>query len=686
MCAEHYPQQQRPSDLVILIKGATQRQVARRSLGGACIPAQTISQTRSGFLGSDSFARRGYARHRARKRLQHVRMSRPIKTEASFDIPFPPGAVWDVFSKTDWLNRAAGLPPVSYRVQSLPEGGTRVMANSKFFGLPLTWEEKPFEWVEPEFYQVERFFERGPLERISGGMQFSGNHNSTRLRIFAEFHPRNLVGSIVARLFLARSATSGMDEIVRHVTDFLQGTEKTCLPNLERTSLNEAAFASGLTRLNSEFAEKSLVSLLEHFLRESPDVELARIRPIAVARKWKQDSWAVLHLFLQATRAGLLDLSWEVLCPNCRSSRQPLTRSLADVSKTVHCEACQIKFDAQFDKSVELKFTVNSNIKICEQATFCLAGPNSKAHIVTQLIIPPKTTRAIPLPGSLDGLRLRSPQVRDVLPAEDFEPARAMVCTADRFAFEANEQPGGNLRIRNPNAHPVVVALERVAWSDEILTASRVTNLQEFRDLFAREVVSASEQITVGQQIILFTDLRGSTAIYCGIGDASAYALVRDHFRLLHDIIAEHHGSIVKTIGDAVMGCFSNPGEALGAVRKMHLELSRGNSSSAVPDRPQLKLKSSLHIGSCLAVNANDRLDYFGTTVNLAARLVDCCQGGDLTLSDEFYRRPEARDFIHSHNFSAEPAELQLRRFAVPARVWRIGIVDSRNSPPNHPP
>ena len=165
--------------------------------------------------------------------------------------------------------------------------------------------------------------------------------------------------------------------------------------------------------------------------------------------------------------------------------------------------------------------------------------------------------------------------------------------------------------------------------------------------------------------------------MYCGIGDASAYALVRDHFRLLHDIIAEHHGSIVKTIGDAVMGSFSDPSEALGAVRKMHLELSRSRSSST--ERPQLKLKSSLHIGPCLAVNANDRLDYFGTTVNLAARLVDCCQGGDLTLSDEFYHRPETQHFVRSHDLSAEPAEFRFRGFDLPSRVWRIRILDSGN-------
>src|SRR5215212_6331625 len=100
--------------------------------------------------------------------------------------------------------------------------------------------------------------------------------------------------------------------------------------------------------------------------------------------------------------------------------------------------------------------------------------------------------------------------------------------------------------------------------------------------------------------------------MYRGIGDAPAYALVRDHFRLLHDVIAEHHGGIVKTIGDAVMAVFSDTTDALRSVRKMHLELAR---IGAAPDRTPLILKSGLHAGPCLAVNANERLDYFGTTV-----------------------------------------------------------------------
>ena len=97
----------------------------------------------------------------------------------------------------------------------------------------------------------------------------------------------------------------------------------------------------------------------------------------------------MLKLFLHATRAGLLDLSWEVLCPNCRSSRQPRATSLGQLAGAWHVivRICNIKYDAEFDKSVELKFSVNPALRPCDEQTFCLAGPGAKPHVVSQIFV-----------------------------------------------------------------------------------------------------------------------------------------------------------------------------------------------------------------------------------------------------------------------------------------------------------
>ena len=76
---------------------------------------------------------------------------------------------------------------------------------------------------------------------------------------------------------------------------------------------------------------------------------------------------------------------------------------------------------------------------------------------------------------------------------------------------------------------------------------------QTFRKLFRSERVDEEEGLGVRQVTFLFTDLKGSTALYERLGDLNAYALVRQHFALLDAVAQKHAGAIVKTIGDAVM-------------------------------------------------------------------------------------------------------------------------------------
>ena len=231
------------------------------------------------------------------------------------------------------------------------------------------------------------------------------------------------------------------------------------------------------------------------------------------------------------------------------------------------------------------------------------------------------------------------------------------------------------IRVVNPNPFPVSVVLETKKEDDDVLTASRVTNWQEFRDLFTREVISPTERITVGAQVVMFTDLRGSTAMYSRIGDAPAYVLVRDHFKILFDVVSAHHGSVVKTMaGDASDGARS------AICRKHCSRYTRCMSDYRAivqPKGSRLQLKSALHVGSCLAVNANERLDFFGTTVNFAARLVEHASGDDLVLADEIYQRVDTQAFIGKLGHAGVSGEEQFTGIPRPVKVWSIPMLDA---------
>ena len=79
-----------------------------------------------------------------------------------------------------------------------------------------------------------------------------------------------------------------------------------------------------------------------------------------------------------------------------------------------------------------------------------------------------------------------------------------------------------------------------------------------------------------------------------------------------------HNGAVVKTIGDAIMAAFVTPPDAVSAALKMRSEIERLNEARAARD---FVLKIGIHRGPSIAVTLNDRLDYFGQTVNIASRV-----------------------------------------------------------------
>ena len=597
-------------------------------------------------------------------------MARPVKIEETVELNQPRAAVWPLLARTDWINRAVKLPAVNYTVEPLPEGGSKIIGRAKIFGLPLAWREFPFEWTEPEFHQVRRVFLAGPFESGVFGLRLRETKTGCAVESFAHFEVKNFFGAWLAEKIIGPKTMRDMRALVQHVGEHLAGQKASAMPNLPAASANASSLAAGLKKLRAENFPEPLVARLRNLLVESPDVALSHLRPFAIANRWGIERWEVLKLFLHATRAGLLNLSWEVLCPNCRGTRLPRATSLATLAHTAHCDVCNIKFDAEFDRSVELKFSVHPSVRPCDEQTFCLVGPGARPHIAAQICLEPNEQRVWSLPVTTRQLRLRSVQVKEISPLP-VAPAE-VVCGSEKFEFKEST----TFSVRNPNPFPVQVALESGASDDEILTAARVTNWQEFRDLFAAEVISPTERVTVGSQIVLFTDLRGSTAMYARIGDAPAYALVRDHFRILHDVIAAHHGGVVKTIGDAVMAVFSDLTEALHATRAMQQQLARVGAEQKI----RLQLKCALHAGTCLAVNANDKLDYFGSVVNLAARLVEKCAGNDLVVADEIFQRAETQIFLRETGQVAEAGQEQFTGFPEPVRVWRIAPTEGQAS------
>ena len=158
--------------------------------------------------------------------------------------------------------------------------------------------------------------------------------------------------------------------------------------------------------------------------------------------------------------------------------------------------------------------------------------------------------------------------------------------------------------------------------------------LPDFRRLFPQEHVLPDESLEVSRVALIFTDLAGSTALYAARGDPRAYHLVRLHFDELFAVADDHNGAVVKNIGDAVMAAFQTPAEALDAALAMQRGIDALNRGQSLTAAERLILKVGLHSGPCLNVTLNDRPDYFGTTVNIAARVQGLSHGGDIVFTD----------------------------------------------------
>ncbi len=141
---------------------------------------------------------------------------------------------------------------------------------------------------------------------------------------------------------------------------------------------------------------------------------------------------------------------------------------------------------------------------------------------------------------------------------------------------------------------------------------------------------------------MLFSDLSGATSFYERLGDARAFALVEDHFRRVTRVIAAHDGAVVKTMGDAVMATFASPDRALAAAMQMV------DDTRHALEAHEMALKVGVHSGPCLIVRANDRLDFFGTTVNMASRLQAEARGNQIAFLADLLAHPGVRRVIES--------------------------------------
>jgi class 3 adenylate cyclase len=570
-----------------------------------------------------------------------------------------PEALWAFLSDTDRLNRTIGLSAVRFVPYSEPEKKGHYRAQTSFLGLTLSYEEFPFEWVEGRYYRVYRRFESGPFREITGGIALHPFPEGTELEVFATGVPRSWLWSIAARRSLEKKAARDVLELARAFERHAQDPTRQSPPGLPapedlHPEVLEARLASVRT---------GPVDRLKTHLRLGSDLEVLRMRPFDWADRWGVDRIEVLRLFLASTRAGVLDLAWSVICPTCRAASSEML-TLSQMKSQAHCDTCGIKFGADFAASVEARFSVNPAVRVARRDTYCIGGPANRTEIVAQFRLSPGEKRSEAFSLSPSSLRVRCYQAPGIVP---FCGSRIRV---EPDGLKLDGERSGALELSNGLDREALVVIERERWKDIAATAALVTSLQDFHDLFPGEAVAPGEEIGIASLAILFTDLKGSTELYQKLGDTKAFTFVQNHFRYLTERVAGHRGGIVKTMGDAVMATFASGRDALEAALEMQRNWEEFRRSQG--DYGRVSLKIGIHQGPAIAINNAGRLDFFGTTINTAARVQSQSVGDDIVLSTALEEDPSVRPVLQSASLRREALEVSLRGLEGSHTLYRL--------------
>ncbi len=464
--------------------------------------------------------------------------------------------------------------------------------------------------------------------------------------------------------------------------------------------------AQAMFALLRQSADPQASDAIEKLVQDAPDRKLGRINALAFAAERGLNEEAVVGAFLHAARIGLFDLSWNVLCPGCGGVLDANTTLRTVQSDEYSCSLCHADYEPTLDEMVEVTFTVNPRVRRISAHNPQELPPLEyfrQIYFSSGLQLPENfedlfeeiTIESVELPSAEKAL------VSLQLPSEFiivFEPLTHTVQFIDVKGEPTKERQALSLIFEKKQPHhptlemrpgPLRISLENRTQSRTLptvfiaghglhdmmakrrpfLTAKRLLSNQTFRDIYRTDTIDVDQRLKITSLTFLFTDLRGSTELYERVGDLAAFDLVRAHFEVLHEIVAAEAGAVVKTIGDAVMATFSTPDRAVAAAIRMRDAMRKLNEER---QREDLLLKIGIHEGPCIAVNLNERQDYFGQTVNIASRVQGLATSREIFATGSVVRDPRTSGLLERSGLAPVSQSASLRGIANEVTLYAI--------------
>jgi class 3 adenylate cyclase len=476
--------------------------------------------------------------------------------------------------------------------------------------------------------------------------------------------------------------------------------------------MNQNTLKQKLEALSS-FPELKIatVAKMGEVLQRLNNWDLFRINPLRFAEEHNFDTSEVVNIFVHGARVGLFDFAWNMLCPSCGTIVDSYV-SMNDVENNVfHCTLCHCVVQSNLDDCIEVAFTINPSVHQLDIEPFKdiesywryfrsanhQHSPELEEYIAevsrASLLLAPEEIqnvslsaasgavyRVISVDNHISAFINVSDKKRDTNQKIDFS-VLANILTPKEVTIDGGDV---TIAVRNLCKTPtgVIVVLtdlprmhailrEQPSTFRPFLTGKMLLNNQSFRELFRIQTLIPDLKLKLRSLTLLFTDLKGSTALYDQTGDVYAYSLVREHYKILIESVRQNSGAVIKTMGDAIMATFSTPIDGVRAALEMMQKMKEFNAGLHQQEYA-LGLKIGLHEGSALAVNAEDRLDYFGHAVNVASRVQGLAQAEEICVTEQVLQVDDVRREFAERGYAEESRLVSLKGIGRPVNVYQF--------------
>ncbi len=466
------------------------------------------------------------------------------------------------------------------------------------------------------------------------------------------------------------------------------------------------AEATALWELLRQTADPKVADALKTAVETGSDRSLNRINPLAFAAERGLNEEAAIGALVHAARLGLFDMSWNMLCPGCGGVLETAV-ALKSINRDHYfCAFCVQDNEPTLDQLVEVTFTVDPRVRRIgahDPSSLSMSEYMRQVFWSSGAVVPEDLEGAIQKvtldlmelqPGEKASMSLTLPKGLIIA----FDPVTHSTLYLEVAGDETSERRSLSVVLADSHSHfgsmKVQPGPARITFDNKsgqrtlpglwvhtsevdnlsnrrrpVLTANRLLSNQTFRDLYRSGTFDPEQRFKITSFTILFTDLRGSTALYDRVGDLAAFDLVRSHFgELLAAVVAEG-GAVVKTIGDAVMATFPTPDRALRAAMRMREAMRRINEERGSED---LALNIGLHEGPCLAVMLDDRQDYFGLSVNIASRVQELADPTAILATKPVVDAAEAAGLVGAAGYKTSSRQLSLRGVSEAFAIYEI--------------